>query len=76
MIQKISFDFPKSHTIMIVNPLATAAEIKKHRKQYGVEGQPINLPIWRTPDIPLGECSIRCAIQDDIANEYSGLYED
>lgn len=76
MNKDISFDFPKTHTIMIVNPLATASEIEKHSKQYGAGGQPIKLPIWRTPDMPLGECSIRCAIQDDIANEYSGLYED
>ena len=61
---------------MIVNPLATATEIEKHSKQYGIKDEPIRLPIWRTPDIPLGDCSIRCAIQDNIANEYSGLYED
>ena len=72
----ITYDFPKTHLIMIVNPLASAAEVEKHSKQYGVKDQPIRLPIWRTPDMPLGDCSIRCAIQDDVSNEYKGLYED
>lgn len=72
----MTYDAPKTHLIMIVNPLASAAEIEKHSKQYGVKDQPIRLPIWRTPDIPIGECSIRCAIEDDISNEYKGLYED
>lgn len=72
----MTYDAPKTHLIMIVNPLASAAEIEKHSKQYGVKGQPIKLPIWRTPDMPIGECSIRCAIQDDISSEYKGLYED
>ncbi len=76
VMEDISWGAPKMHTIMIVNLLATAADIERFSKQYGAIGQPIRLPIWRTPDMPAGECSIRCAIQDDISNEYSGLYED
>lgn len=72
----MTYDAPKTHLIMIVNPLTSAAEIEKHSNHYGIKGQPIKLPIWRTPDMPLGECSIRCAIQDDISSEYKGLYED
>ena len=75
-MEKMTYNFPKMHIIMIVNPLATTADIKKFSKQYGKPNGKDAYPIWRTPDMPLGECSIRCAIQDDISNEYKGLYED
>ena len=75
-MENISWNAPKMHLIMIVNPLASAAEIEKFTKEYPRPPGSPAYPIWRTPDMPIGKCAIRCAIQDDISNEYKGLYED
>ena len=75
-LDKKAYTFPKMHIIMIVNPLASAAEIEKFTKEYPRPPGSPAYPIWRTPDMEDGKCAIRCAIEDDISNEFSGLYED
>ena len=52
-------EFPKAHIVMIVNPLASNAEIERYSKQCDVGVQPIRLSILRTPDTPIGQFAIK-----------------